>query len=158
MTSEKRAQKLHSVDASLTISWQCLRLDENLLHPIKFSIQILAVTITQFRISVVDPQTSFRWETIGCVAKVGSTQIYQKGSEANNHHEPKRTCFNQLVYQKFCYCLRFAKKGIVAFCKEEQFMFTTEQSFQRGKTKKRLRLLFTSKDNSFLFNSNSPVK
>lgn len=136
MTSEKRAQKLHSVDASLTISWQCLRLDENLLHPIKFSIQILAVTITQFRISVVDPQTSFRWETIGCVAKVGSTQIYQKGSEANNHHEPKRTCFNQLVYQKFCYCLRFAKKGIVAFCMKNNLCLQQNRAFNVARRKR----------------------
>ena len=42
---------------------------ENLLHPIRSTIQIRVVTHYQYRISVFVPQTPFRGETSGWVAK-----------------------------------------------------------------------------------------
>ena len=70
MTSEERAQKFHTDDASLPRSGYCFCLVGNLLQPIRSTNQIWVVNARQqFGISTLVSQTSFRGETSGDVAK-----------------------------------------------------------------------------------------
>ena len=69
MTSEKRAQKFHTDNASLARSGKCFWLVENLLPPIRGTTQIWVVTRHQYGISALVSQTSFSGETSGGVAK-----------------------------------------------------------------------------------------
>ena len=68
MTSEKRAQKLHTVEASLPRSdWSCCL--GNLIQPIRSTTQIWVVMRHQYGISVLVSQRSFVGETSGSIAK-----------------------------------------------------------------------------------------
>ena len=72
MTSEKRAQKFHTDDASLpdvgsASDW--LRQISHAARPIRGSTQIWVVTRNQNGISALVSQTSFRGEAVGGVAK-----------------------------------------------------------------------------------------
>ena len=59
MTSEKRAQKFHTDNASLARSWKCFWLAGNLLPPIRGTTQIWGVTPHQYGISTLISQASF---------------------------------------------------------------------------------------------------
>ena len=64
MTSEKRAQKFHTDDASLPRCGKCFWLAENLLPPIRGTTQIWIVKRHQYGISALVSQTSFRGNTV----------------------------------------------------------------------------------------------
>ena len=66
MTSEKRAQKFHTDDASLNRSGCRVG---NLIQPIRSTTQIWEVTRHQYRISALVSQKSFGRETSGSVGK-----------------------------------------------------------------------------------------
>ena len=67
MTSYKRAQKLHTDDATPRRSTYWL--DEASFQPISITIQIRVVTRHQYGISALPSHTSFRGETSGSVAE-----------------------------------------------------------------------------------------
>ena len=72
MTSEKRAQKFHTDDSSLSRSGQCSDWLNQISHatrPIKSTTQIWVVSRHQYGISTLVSQTSFGGETNGSVAK-----------------------------------------------------------------------------------------
>ena len=72
MLSEKQVQKFHTDDMSYpdlgsASDWSCYV--GNLLQPTRSTTQIWVVTRHQYGISALVPQTSFREETSGSVAK-----------------------------------------------------------------------------------------
>ena len=90
MKSEKRAQKFHTDDVSLSRSGWCLWLVEKFLPPIRSTTQIWAVTSHQYGISTLVPQTSFREETGDGLAKC---RLF---SQANNYF-----CFIFFSFRRF---------------------------------------------------------
>ena len=80
MKSEERAPKFHT-DATR----DSLVISESLLYPIRSTTQIWIVTRHQYRTSALVPQTSFRGETSGGIAK------YRLFSQAVTHRKEQHT-------------------------------------------------------------------
>ena len=69
MTSENRAQKFHTDDATLRRPGYCFSLNEANFQPISITTQIWVVTRHQYGISALVSQTSFGGEISGGVSE-----------------------------------------------------------------------------------------
>ena len=116
MTSEKRALKFHTDDATLPRSGQCFWLNQvsHVARPIRNTNQIWVVTRHQCGISALVSQTSFRWETGGGVAKCrpfsqATPVVTQSVLPEKNNYSQARNClsaFNLFSNEGFIRCGR----------------------------------------------------
>ena len=96
MTSEKRAQKFHTDDASSGLGSASSCRMGKLIHPIRSTTQIWVLPRHQYGISVLVSQTSFCGETSGAVA---NCRLFSQASDLhyNKAKEKAKTKSNKIL-------------------------------------------------------------